>query len=182
MDGGEVGLLLEQQPRDVVGERLRAAQQPGLRPRIYFEEWDDPQISGIRWVSELVSAAGGDDCFPELAASSLARGRIVADPAEVVRRAPDIIIGSWCGKKFNPRQVRERPESGADHRHRGDEEDDQPRPRGDREGEARHAQSSHYAPAAAFVLFQMSTRTCWASLTSPSMSAAAWRGDAGRPM
>ncbi|HEX5786799.1 MAG TPA: cobalamin-binding protein [Woeseiaceae bacterium] len=89
-------------------ERLRAEQQHGPRPRIYFEEWDDPQISGILWVSELVSAAGGDDCFPELAASSLARGRIVADPAEVVRRAPDIIIGSWCGKKFSPRHVRER--------------------------------------------------------------------------
>ena len=89
-------------------ERLRHAQSGGVRPRIYFEEWDDPQISAIRWVSELVGAAGGEDCFPELAMSPLARGRIVADPAEVVRRAPDIVIGSWCGKKFRPDLVRAR--------------------------------------------------------------------------
>ncbi len=79
------------------------------RPRVYFEEWDDPLISAIRWVSELVGIAGGDDVFPECAASSLARGRILADPMEVVRRAPDIIIGSWCGKKFRPEKVAARP-------------------------------------------------------------------------
>jgi iron complex transport system substrate-binding protein len=79
------------------------------RPRVYFEEWDDPQISGIRWVSELVGTAGGDDCFPELARESLGKNRIVADPLEVVRRAPDMILGSWCGKKFRPAQVAERP-------------------------------------------------------------------------
>jgi iron complex transport system substrate-binding protein len=90
-------------------EQLRLTQAGGERPSIYFEEWGDPQISGIRWVSELVGIAGGDDCFPELAASSLARGRIISDPAEVVRRAPDIIIGSWCGKKFRPDRVRARP-------------------------------------------------------------------------
>jgi iron complex transport system substrate-binding protein len=79
------------------------------RPRVYFEEWDTPQISAIRWVSELITAAGGDDVFPERAASSLARARIVADPGEVVRAAPDIIIGSWCGKKFRPERVAARP-------------------------------------------------------------------------
>ena len=79
------------------------------RPRVYFEEWDDPMISGIRWVSELVGMAGGEDCFADLAASALARGRIVADPGEVVRRAPDIIVGSWCGKKFRPERVASRP-------------------------------------------------------------------------
>ena len=75
------------------------------RPRVYFEEWDDPQISCIRWVSELIGIAGGDDIFPERAASSLARERIIADPADVTRRAPDIIMGSWCGKKFRPERV-----------------------------------------------------------------------------
>ncbi|MDX1517887.1 MAG: cobalamin-binding protein [Woeseiaceae bacterium] len=79
------------------------------RPKVYFEEWDDPQISGIRWVSELVGIAGGDDCFPELARESLGKNRIIADPTDVVRRAPDIIIGSWCGKKFRPERVAERP-------------------------------------------------------------------------
>jgi iron complex transport system substrate-binding protein len=86
----------------------RAAALP-RRPRVYFEEWDDPLISGIRWVSELVGIAGGDEVFPECAASSLAKGRILADPQEVVRRAPDIIIGSWCGKKFRPERVAARP-------------------------------------------------------------------------
>lgn len=75
------------------------------RPRVYFEEWDDPLISGIRWVAELVRIAGGDDVFPERAEKSLARDRILADPDEVIRRAPDIIIGSWCGKRFRPDKV-----------------------------------------------------------------------------
>ena len=79
------------------------------RPRIYFEEWSDPMISGIRWVSELVGYAGGEDCFAELSESSLAKGRIIEDPQEVVRRAPDIIIGSWCGRKFRPEKVVARP-------------------------------------------------------------------------
>ena len=80
-----------------------------VHPKVYFEEWNDPLISGIRWVSEVVEAAGGEDCFPELARSPLARDRIVGDPDEVIRRAPDIIIGSWCGRKFKPEQVRSRP-------------------------------------------------------------------------
>jgi len=84
--------------------RISAAQLP-RRPRVYFEEWDEPQISAIRWVSELIAIAGGDDIFPERAAASLARDRIIADPYEVVARAPDIIIGSWCGKKFRPERV-----------------------------------------------------------------------------
>jgi iron complex transport system substrate-binding protein len=79
------------------------------RPKVYFEEWDEPQISGIAWVSELVGIAGGIDIFPELAKQSLARDRIVKDPLEVPRRAPDIILGSWCGKKFRPRSVAARP-------------------------------------------------------------------------
>jgi iron complex transport system substrate-binding protein len=76
---------------------------------VYFEEWDEPAISAIRWVSELVGVAGGDDCFPELALQSLGKNRIIADPLEIVRRQPDIIIGSWCGKKFRPQTVAARP-------------------------------------------------------------------------
>src|SRR3546814_9487680 len=75
------------------------------RPRVYFEEWDEPPITGIRWVAELVRIAGGDDVFPERALEPLAKARILEDPAEVVRRAPDIILGSWCGKKFRPEKV-----------------------------------------------------------------------------
>jgi iron complex transport system substrate-binding protein len=75
------------------------------RPRVYFEEWDEPHISGIRWVSELVGIAGGDDVFPELAQQALGKDRIVADPAEIVRRNPDIVVGSWCGKKFRAEKV-----------------------------------------------------------------------------
>ena len=75
------------------------------RPRVYFEEWDEPRISGIRWVAELVRVAGGDDIFPELAAQSLARHRILADDSEIIARAPDIVFGSWCGKKFQPGKV-----------------------------------------------------------------------------
>ena len=91
-------------------EAIRSA-AAGLprRPRVYFEEWDEPQISAIRWVSELIGIAGGDDIFPEKAAASLARDRIIADPEEVVRRAPDLIIASWCGKKFRPEKLRQRP-------------------------------------------------------------------------
>jgi iron complex transport system substrate-binding protein len=75
------------------------------RPRVFFEEWDEPPISAIRWVSELIAIAGGDDIFPELAVQALGKDRIVADPQAIVRRAPDIIIGSWCGKKFRPEKV-----------------------------------------------------------------------------
>ncbi|MEL7297271.1 MAG: ABC transporter substrate-binding protein [Pseudomonadota bacterium] len=82
--------------------------QPARRPRVYFEEWDDPMISGIQWVSELLHIAGGQDCFPERAQCSLAKDRIIADPREVIDAAPDIIIGSWCGKKFRPERVAER--------------------------------------------------------------------------
>ena len=88
--------------------KAAAAKLP-RRPKVYFEEWDEPQISGIAWVSELVGIAGGIDVFPELAKESLAKNRIVADPLEVARRAPDIILGSWCGKKFRPRAVEARP-------------------------------------------------------------------------
>ena len=79
------------------------------RPRVYFEEWDEPQITGIRWVAELVRIAGGDDIFPERALEPLAKQRILEDGDEVIRRAPDIILGSWCGKRFRPERVAARP-------------------------------------------------------------------------
>jgi iron complex transport system substrate-binding protein len=72
------------------------------RPRVYFEEWDEPMISAIGWVSELIGVAGGEDVFPELARESLGKHRIIADPARVIDAAPEVIIGSWCGKKFRP--------------------------------------------------------------------------------
>jgi len=80
-----------------------------VRPRVYFEEWDAPRISGIRWVSELVGIAGGDDIFPELAVESLAKRRILANDDAIIERAPQIVFGSWCGKKFRPEQVAARP-------------------------------------------------------------------------
>jgi iron complex transport system substrate-binding protein len=91
----------------VEGVRRAAALLP-RRPRVYFEEWDEPLISGIRWVSELVGIAGGDDVFPERALCALAKDRILGDAGEVVHRAPDVILGSWCGKRFRPEQVASR--------------------------------------------------------------------------
>jgi iron complex transport system substrate-binding protein len=88
--------------------RASAATLP-RRPKVYFEEWDDPPISAIRWVSELITLAGGDDIFPQRAAASLGKDRIIADADDIVRAAPDVIIGSWCGKKFRPERVAARP-------------------------------------------------------------------------
>ena len=79
------------------------------RPTVYFEEWDEPIITGIAWVAELVRIAGGDDAFPELSREPLAKARILASGDPVIARAPDIILGSWCGKKFQPARVAARP-------------------------------------------------------------------------
>jgi iron complex transport system substrate-binding protein len=99
------GLVLMQAMR----ERLQAIEAAGRalprRPRVFFEEWDEPHISAIRWVSELLGIAGGDDCFAELSTESLGKNRIIADGGEILRRNPDIIIGSWCGKKFRAEKV-----------------------------------------------------------------------------
>jgi iron complex transport system substrate-binding protein len=114
MLGGMIGCeakasaLADELERGLEQIRATAAALP-RRPRVYFEEWDEPQISGIRWVSELVGVAGGDDIFPELAACGLGKDRIIADPLEAVRRAPEIMFGSWCGKKFSARNVVARP-------------------------------------------------------------------------
>jgi iron complex transport system substrate-binding protein len=89
--------------------QLEAIQQTAAtfkrRPKVYFEEWDEPHISGIRWVSELIGIAGGDDCFPELAGMPMGKDRIIASGQSIVDRAPDIIIGSLCGKKFRPEKA-----------------------------------------------------------------------------
>ena len=89
-----------------------AAAHWARRPRVYFEEWDEPMISAIEWVSQLVGVAGGDDIFPELACRRMGRDRVISDALEPARRAPDLIVGSWCGKKFRPEQVAARPRLG----------------------------------------------------------------------
>ena len=101
----ERGLELLQGMRDGLQEIEASARTLPRRPRVFFEEWDEPHISAIRWVSELMGLAGGDDCFAELSQESLGKNRIIADGSEIVRRNPDIIIGSWCGKKFRAEKV-----------------------------------------------------------------------------
>ena len=83
----------------------QAAANLKRRPRVFFEEWYDPHISAIAWVSELMGIAGGDDCFPELASQAMGKDRIIADGGEIVRRNPEIIFGSWCGRKFRSDHV-----------------------------------------------------------------------------
>lgn len=112
-----VGALVGQSGKaDALAKRLATrlddvrAQSSKLprRPRVYFEEWDEPMISGLGWVSELVEAAGGIDIFPDLSKRKNAKDRIVS-PEAVIAAMPDIIIGSWCGKKFVPSRVAARP-------------------------------------------------------------------------
>jgi iron complex transport system substrate-binding protein len=103
------GLELLQGMRDGLAATKARAKALPRRPKVFFEEWDEPHISAIRWVSELVGIAGGDDCFPELSVQSLGKHRIIGDGMEIVRRNPDIIIGSWCGKKFRAEKVAARP-------------------------------------------------------------------------
>jgi iron complex transport system substrate-binding protein len=94
-------------------ENLRQIAEAALRfpkrPRVYFEEWDQPMISAIRWVSELIEIAGGEDIFSELSRSQSAGGRVVSDPELVIRRKPDVMLASWCGKKFRPERMAARP-------------------------------------------------------------------------
>jgi iron complex transport system substrate-binding protein len=104
----QAGAHIAQMQADLQAIRVQASSFK-RRPRVYFEEWDQPHISAIRWVSELIGIAGGDDIFPELAVQSLGKDRIIADGQTIVDRAPDIIIGSWCGKKFRPEKVAQRP-------------------------------------------------------------------------
>ena len=96
--------LIEQLENGLESIKL-AAQRFPRRARVYFEEWDEPMISAIRWVSELVGIAGGEDVFAELSVSQAAAGRTISDASLVISRKPDVIIGSWCGKKFRPERV-----------------------------------------------------------------------------
>jgi iron complex transport system substrate-binding protein len=105
----ERGLQLLAGMRSRLAAIEQAARALPRRPKIFFEEWDEPHISAIRWVSELVGIAGGDDIFPELAVRGLGKDRIIADGASIVARDPDIVIGSWCGKKFRADKVAARP-------------------------------------------------------------------------
>jgi iron complex transport system substrate-binding protein len=104
---GRADRLAGELGRHVEDARRAGALSP-RRPRVYFEEWDEPMISAIAWVSELIGVAGGDDVFADRATAKSAKDRIVSG-AEVVARAPEIIIGSWCGKKFRPEKVAGRP-------------------------------------------------------------------------
>jgi len=91
---------------DAISRAAKAQDAAGLRrPRVFFEEWDEPHISAIRWVSELLTLAGGQDVFAELAQRPMGKDRIIADGSEIVRRLPDMVIGSWCGKKFRAEKV-----------------------------------------------------------------------------
>jgi iron complex transport system substrate-binding protein len=104
----ERGLELLEGMRTRLAEIETAGRALPRRPRVFFEEWDEPLISGIRWVEELVEIAGGAPIFPELAHAGLAKDRIV-DPAEVARRDPQVILASWCGKKMRKATIQNRP-------------------------------------------------------------------------
>jgi len=93
--------------RGIADARDRAARLT-IKPRVFFEEWDEPSISAIRWVSELMEIAGGIDVFADRSHAADAKGRIVTGEA-VIAAAPDIVIGSWCGKKFRPERLAARP-------------------------------------------------------------------------
>jgi len=104
----ERGQDLASSLRESLVEMREESRKVGARPRVFFEEWYDPLISGIRWVSELIEIAGGEDIFSENRAFHDGKRRIV-DPDEVIRRDPEVIIASWCGRKFQPDVVRARP-------------------------------------------------------------------------
>ena len=104
-DKGEA--LAQKLERGLDEIRQRVATLP-RRPKVFFEEWYEPLISGIRWTEELVAIAGGEPIFPELKDAGLARDRIVSG-AQVIARAPDVIIGSWCGKPVRKERIRSRP-------------------------------------------------------------------------
>lgn len=103
----KAAVLVQQYEKSIMQVKVLSANYKN-RPKVYFEEWNDPLISGIRWVTELIGIAGGIDCFPELSSQAGGKDRIIVDQKTVVERGPDIIIGSWCGKKFRPEQLAER--------------------------------------------------------------------------
>jgi iron complex transport system substrate-binding protein len=108
VDAQEKAELLVSEYEEKIQRIRHETDQWERKPKVYFEEWYEPIISGIGWVSELIEIAGGVDCFAENAKHQGGKDRIVADPLTVVERQPDIILGSWCGKKFHPEKVQER--------------------------------------------------------------------------
>jgi iron complex transport system substrate-binding protein len=105
----EKGRQLVQELENGLHEVRTSAERFPRRPRVYFEEWDQPMISGIRWVSELIEIAGGEDVFSAQSHSQAASGRIIAELDLPIRKNPELILGSWCGKKFRPERVVSRP-------------------------------------------------------------------------
>jgi iron complex transport system substrate-binding protein len=105
---GEKGAALVRNLEQNLSQIGEAGKAFPRKPRVYFEEWDEPMISAIRWVSELVEIAGGEDVLSELSRSQAAAGRM-HDGSEVIKRKPEVILGSWCGKKFRPERVAARP-------------------------------------------------------------------------
>lgn len=103
---GKATILIREYERKIAASSKQSSRMK-KRPKVYFEEWENPMISGIRWVSELIEIAGGEDIFSEFRTAHDAKNRIV-DPNEVLKRNPDIIIGSWCGKPFKKDKVRTR--------------------------------------------------------------------------
>lgn len=96
----EKAITLVHHFQDTINKRCSKNLNEPIKPKIYFKEWDEPLITGIHWVSEIIEMAGGIDIFDELKSASLAKDRIIEDQSEVVKRNPDIILASWCGKKF----------------------------------------------------------------------------------
>ena len=101
--GGKANALADRFEHELAVIRTASAQWP-RRPRVYFEEWDDPLISGIQWVEELIEIAGGDPVFPQLRQAKLAKDRTVTSE-QVIAAAPDVIIGSWCGKPVRKERI-----------------------------------------------------------------------------
>lgn len=107
-DSHDKAAALVKQLEDIIAAARENTAEFALRPTIYFEEWDEPMISGILWVSELIEIAGGRDCFEELSAHASAGDRVISD-RQIIEKMPDIIVGSWCGKKFQPEKMMARP-------------------------------------------------------------------------
>ena len=106
------GLRLATETRTAIEAVAERPGRPERPPRVYFEEWDEPMIAGIAWVSELIVLAGGDDIFPELRSGTTASQRLVSDE-QVIERDPEIIVASWCGKKARLEKIAARPGWGA---------------------------------------------------------------------
>ena len=104
----EAGLRLVEDLRGGLAEISATTSESAHRPRVYFEEWDEPLISGIAWVSELIAICGGEDVFAHLSAGVTASERVV-EPGAVIGADPEVIVASWCGKKARLERIAQRP-------------------------------------------------------------------------